>query len=131
VSLINQPVTEYEVVLRLGEVYLIRAEARAQLGEANSINDINFIRKRAGLPSYLGATDKSALLTAILHERRLELFTEWGHRWLDLKRTSRIDAIMNIATPQKGGVWTSGAQYYPIVISELQHDPNLVQNPGY
>jgi len=126
------PVTEYEMVLRLGEQYLIRAEAEANNSDTNdAVNDLNVIRKRAGLANYAGATDKSSLLTAILHERQVELFSEWGHRWLDLKRTSVVDVVMPIATPQKGGTWQSSKQLYPLPQADLQDDPNLVQNPGY
>ena len=126
------PVTEYEMVLRLGEQYLIRAEAEANNSDTNdAVNDLNVIRKRAGLANYAGTTDKSSLLTAILHERQVELFSEWGHRWLDLKRTSVVDVVMPIATPQKGGTWQSSKQLYPLPQADLQDDPNLVQNPGY
>jgi hypothetical protein len=127
----NSPVTEYMTVLRLGEQYLIRAEARAQqnkISEAQS--DLNVVRRRAGLPNTF-ANDKASLLTAILHERQVELFTEWGHRWLDLKRTNTLDAVMSVVTPQKTGTWEPIDQLYPIPLSELQSDPNLIQNPGY
>jgi len=127
----GQPVTEYLMVLRLAEQYLIRAEARAQLDKISEAqSDLNVIRNRAGLLNTT-ANDKPSLLTAIEHERQVELFTEWGHRWLDLKRTQRVNAVMSIITPQKGGVWTTNWQLYPIPLSELQADPNLIQNPGY
>ncbi len=123
---------EYNVVLRLAEQYLIRAEARAQQGEtASAIADLNMIRNRAGLPNYSGATDQSSLLAAVLHERQVELFTEWGHRWFDLNRTGNINAIMGVVTPLKGGSWNPDAALYPISVNEIKSDPNLVQNPGY
>ncbi len=62
-------------------------------------------------------------LTALYHERQVELFTEWGHRWLDLKRTKRIDAVMAPVTQQKGGAWNSNWQWYPLPQSEIQTDP--------
>lgn len=130
----NAPATEYYMVLRLAEQYLIRAEARAELGEVNAVDDLNAIRNRAGLANYTGsATDKDALLTAIYHERQVELFAEWGHRWLDLKRTKQIDAVMGVVTPLKnGGIpWKSTQALYPIPYSDIQTDPKLVQNPGY
>lgn len=124
-------ITEYIMVLRLGEQYLIRAESRAQLDNiSGAAADLNVIRTRAGL---LGttATTKATLLTAIQHERRVELFTEWGHRWLDLKRTHTVDAVMSEVTPQKGGTWSTNWQWYPIPIDDLQKNPNLEQNIGY
>lgn len=125
--------TEYFMVLRLAEQYLIRAEARTQqsnIGGAQS--DLNAIRIRAGL-SNTAAGDKTSLLTAILHERQVELFTEWGHRWLDLKRTGQLDAIMSIVTPLKtnGAPWQSFQQLYPLPLTDLNTAPNIVQNPGY
>lgn len=128
---VDLPATEYVMVLRLAEQYLIRAEARTQLGNtAGAKNDLNMIRTRAGLPG-TSALTPSALLTAIVQERRAELFTEWGHRWLDLKRTSSIDAVMAIATAEKGGAWKTTAQIFPIPLSDLQKDLHLTQNPGY
>ncbi len=130
-------VTEYTMVLRLGEQYLIRAEARAQQGSTSgALSDLNVIRNRAGLPNYSGATDKTSLLNAILHERQVELFCEWGHRWFDLNRTGAVDVVLgppgNVCA-SKGGVWsTDGHQKLaPIPLTEIQADPNLIQNPGY
>ena len=80
-------VTEYEMVLRLGEQYLIRAEAEAELENLpDAENDLFKIRDRSGLLKITGT--KPTLLTAIQKERRVELFSEWGNRWLDLKRTA-------------------------------------------
>lgn len=127
----NSDVTEYTMMLRLSEQYLIRSEARAQQGKiAEAASDLNALRHRAGLPNTT-ATDKSSLITAILRERQVELFTEGGHRWLDLKRTGNVNAVMTLAMQQKGGAWNSDKQLYPIPLSELQRDPNLTQNLGY
>ncbi|HEY8929563.1 MAG TPA: RagB/SusD family nutrient uptake outer membrane protein [Mucilaginibacter sp.] len=127
----NAPVTEYETMLRLGEQYLIRAEVRAQLGEPTAVDDLNAIRQRAGLAAYSGQVDKASLLNAILHERQVELFTEMGNRWLDLKRTATVDPVMTVVTPMKGGAWNPIQQLYPIPISDMKANPKLVQNPGY
>jgi hypothetical protein len=128
--------TEYLMVFRLGEQYLIRAEARAQQGNVTGSNsataDINTIRNRAGLPP-TAATNQAAMLTAILQERQVELFTEWGHRWFDLQRMGKIDAIMNVVTPTKGGIWSPYKALYPIPVSNIQLNPSLKghQNTGY
>jgi hypothetical protein len=128
----NAPtLSEYSMVLRLAELYLIRAEARARQGNISGAqDDLDTIRARAGLPPTT-ATDQASLLAAILHERQVELFTEWGHRWLDLKRTGQVDAVMSVVTPLKGGSWNTTQQLYPIPTSEIASDPNLSQNPGY
>lgn len=119
---------EYLVVFRLAEQYLIRAEARAQLGTdlKGAREDLNFIRRRAGLLDYQQGT-KSELLDAIERERRIELNTEFGHRWFDLKRTQRIDAVMSAIKPN----WKPSSALYPIPAAELNNDPHLMQNPNY
>jgi starch-binding outer membrane protein, SusD/RagB family len=126
--------TEYLVVFRLAEQYLIRAEARAQLDKvADAKLDLNAVRTRAGLGA-TAANDKTALLTAIEKERQVELFAEWGHRWLDLKRTNRINAVMTVVTPLKapGTSWDTNMQLWPIPSNEILLNPNLApQNPGY
>lgn len=136
------PVTEYPIMLRLAEQYLIRAEAYIQTGQiAPGIADLNTLRTRARmaatatipnpLPPLAGTLSQSDAMNAVLHERQVELFTEGGHRWFDLRRTGRIDAVMNVVTPQKGGTWSSYKQLIPIPASEIILNPNLVQNPGY
>lgn len=127
----NDPVIEYSMVFRLAEQYLIRAESRVHSGNlSGAANDLNIVRNRAGLRKTMAAT-KETLLTAILHERQVELFTEWGHRWFDLKRTGMIDEVMSVVTPLKGGTWNTDWQLYPIPLYELQQDLNLKQNRGY
>ena len=119
------------MVLRLAEQYLIRAEANIKLGNIqDAAADVDVIRHRAGLPNTIASTAPS-LLAAIQRERRAEFFTEWGHRWLELKRSGTIDAIMNVATPLKGGTWKPTAQLYPIPMTDLQLTVNITQNPGY
>lgn len=123
----SSDLSEYSMVLRLAEQYLIRAESRARQNDlAGSESDLNSIRNRAGLPNTL-ASDQSSLLLAIEHERQVELFSEWGHRWFDLIRTNRADPVLGA---EKAG-WKSFAQRYPIPLSELQNNNQITQNPGY
>jgi len=121
--------TEYYMVLRLAEQYLIRAEAKAEEGDlTGSAADINAIRARASLPPTT-ASNQADLLTAVLQERRVELFAEWGHRFLDLKRTGLANAVIG-AMPIKQP-WNGNQLLYPISANEIKTDPNLTQNPGY
>jgi hypothetical protein len=130
-AILNSPVTEYQMVLRLSEQFLIRAEARAQLDKIiEATSDLNVIRVRASLND-MAIPDKASLLNAILHERQTELFTEWGHRWLDLKRTLTIDGVMNVVASEKGTIWNSNYQWYPLPLYDINQDPNLTQNLGY
>jgi starch-binding outer membrane protein, SusD/RagB family len=126
----NAPITEYYTVLRLAEQYLIRAEARAQEGKLpEAIMDLNTIRNRAHLTPLLTSLSQSQVLAAVAQERRIELFAEWGHRWLDLKRTGQVGTVFS-TIPYKSA-YQPFQQLYPIPPSEMQADPNLRQNPGY
>lgn len=132
------PASEYSMVIRLAELYLIRAEAHAQLNQiAASVADINKLRSRArdvavagALPAYPSTLSQSDCLAAVAKERYVELFTEWGHRWFDLKRTGTADAVLK---PVKGINWQSTDQLLPIPETQLINSPAYrgAQNPGY
>ncbi|WP_343744158.1 RagB/SusD family nutrient uptake outer membrane protein [Chitinophaga sp.] len=128
----NSPtVSEYCIVLRLAEQYLIRAEARAENNELSSgTDDLNTIRTRAGL-SPINPANLTDFRAALQQERRLELFGEWGHRWFDLKRSGLLDNAMQAALSFKGGSWSPNRALFPIPNSEILRDKNLTQNPGY
>lgn len=126
----NATGAEYVMVMRLAELYLIRAEARAKQGKLTGANsaeaDINVIRSRAVLPNTTAVT-QDELLAAIEQERVVELFAEWGHRWLDLKRTQRATAVLQ---PIKNN-WKPTAMLLPLPQAELLINNKLSQNPGY
>ena len=121
-------ITEYYMVLRLAELYLIRAEARANQNKLpEAIADLNTVHKRAGLVEFPNTLSKTETLDNIEKERRVELMLEWGHRWLDLKRTHRSDAVLGSL---KSG-WQATDTLYPIPAYEIQANPSLSQNIGY
>jgi hypothetical protein len=120
--------TEYNVVLRLAEQYLIRAEARAWQNKIEgAVMDINTVRSRAGLPEVSKSINSELCLDAIAQEWRIEFFTEWGHRWIDLKRTGRANSVLSKVKSN----WQYYDTLYPIPVSELETAPNLEQNTGY
>lgn len=125
------PTAEYTMVLRLGEQYLIRAEARYQqkkYGEAE--DDINEIRGRAGLTALSLGNEDADVREAIEQERRVELFAEWGHRWYDLRRWPSVDGgagktrADDVLAALKSG-WKSDAIYLPIPSDAASSNPNL------
>ncbi|AVR46488.1 RagB/SusD family nutrient uptake outer membrane protein [Christiangramia fulva] len=124
------PIIEYSMVLRLAEQYLIRSEARAKQGDlAGAIEDLDVIRMRAGLASVEEndpGIGQDALLDLIMAERQKELFAEWSHRWLDLKRTDRANEALG-----SNPLWEPTDMLYPIPSQEREKNPNLSQNPGY
>jgi starch-binding outer membrane protein, SusD/RagB family len=135
--------TEYTMVLRLAEQYLILAEAKIQQGHiSDGIADLNTLRRRARLlptiatpdplPDLLTNLSKEDALNAVVKERQTELFAEWGHRWFDLKRTNTIDAIMTTyASNKNNAIWDSYKSLWPIPLTELQFNSNLSQNDKY
>lgn len=119
---------------RTGEMYLIRAEARAE-SSGDAAGDINTLRA-ARINNYVNATfaDKAALITAIYDERFKELAFE-GHRYFDLRRRN-----LNIERTPADVAGTSSAltltpaqaQYVlPIPATEISVNKNVVQNPNY
>lgn len=118
---------EYPVMIRLAEMYLIRAEARAEQNNISGAqNDLNVIRARAGLGNTVAST-KDDLISALEHERWVELFTEFSDRWFNLKRTNRINEVLSLIKPN----WQPFQQLYPIPRQSMESNPNLVDNPGY
>jgi starch-binding outer membrane protein, SusD/RagB family len=135
-------ITEYTMVLRLAEQYLIRAECRIKQNNVeDGIADINTVRTRARaeasttIPDPLPNLDNNLAdeeaLNAVYHERRVELFTEWGQRWFDLKRTGLVNDVMSMVTQEKGGTWKPEWAFYPLGSDEILRAPNLGQTPGY
>ncbi len=117
--------TDNVYVLRLAEMYLIRAEANLILGEAGlAADDIDAIRLRAGLQP-INTTDPDELDQEIMDMRRLEFAFE-GHRWFDLVRTEKaLDVLEGVAQE---------CQYlFPIPLGELltNFHEDMYQNDCY
>ena len=123
----STPQLEYSIVLRLAELYLIRSEARAQQGDLiGASEDLNVIRNKAGLEDTPSVTQQE-ILDAILQERRVEFFTEYGHRFIDLKRYNKLDTYLSVKPS-----WQSFHRLLPLPQRELNLNPNLgAQNSGY
>ena len=106
-------------LLRLAEMYLIRAECNQRLNSSvgdSPLNDVNRIRERANAPVL-----SSVNLDLILQERKFELAFE-GHLLHDIKRLGLT----------VGGLPSdSNKLVLPIPEDELNTNPNSVQNPGY
>jgi starch-binding outer membrane protein, SusD/RagB family len=125
------PMTEYSMVFRLAELYLIRAEARVMLGRVlgddGAEGDVNIIRLRAGLSKTTSITE-SQMLSEIADERRIEFLAEWGHRWFDLKRSPiGVDVLKTLKID-----FSLNDFLYPLPSSEIVKNSSLGdQNPGY
>lgn len=111
-------------IMRLSEMYLIRAECNFELASTTGdtpLNDINRIRTRAGVPNLASLT-----IGDILKERRMELCFE-GHRIHDLKRRQlNVISFASVTYP-----YDAPELVFPIPRREMNANPNMVQNPGY
>lgn len=124
-------------MFRLGEAYLIYAEAQLRGGggsRATALGYINALRTRAYGDTTGNITDPQLTLNFLLAERGRELLWE-AHRRTDLVRYAMFTGA-NYLWAWKGGqaagVSTAATlDLYPIPASELIANPNLTQNPGY
>ncbi len=131
-------ISSYSIpILRLGEMYLIAAEAENEInGPANAYQYINTIRERArvdrndpaDVPDLAGLT-QDQFRSAVLMERKWELHLE-GSTWFDLKRTNTLSNIQTVrgsslAIPigDYNNTW-----YIPDVETNVN---NIPQNPLY
>ncbi len=131
----TSPATDF-MMLRFAEMYLIRAEAAAELNTNLSVAvaDINTIRQRAGLAptTVTAASSQMAILAAIRQERRIELCFEFGNRFLDLNRTSTDNKYPSAGqAPAALAGWQPNFAIYPIPQTQRQLNSHLTQNPGY
>jgi len=79
--------------IRNEELILIYAEANMMTGNMDeAVNAIDIIRNAHGLDDYSGGNSSDELIEEILHQRRYSLWAEAGHRWVDLRRTGRLNA---------------------------------------
>jgi hypothetical protein len=118
-------------VIRLSEVYLNRAEARAQLGQDGPAQaDLDLIRQRGLATAPAVTATGQALIDEILKERRIELGYE-GHSIHDLMRNKldvdRVDFTGDVSFQP----YPCNFCILPIPQPETDTNPNMAQNVGY
>jgi starch-binding outer membrane protein, SusD/RagB family len=126
-------------VIRIAEVYLIRAEAQSSAGSSvlnltNALADLKAVKSRR-YTDYTGSAQETAdnaaaqpaLLDEILRQRRIELAFE-GQRFFDLKRLGKdlVKAPHYNTLP-----FTDTRILAPILQADVDGNPNLKQNLGY
>lgn len=142
--------SQSSVEIRYAEVLLIAAEARTKLNNFNGASDaLNALRNKRGLPNTT-AGDAAQLMTAIEHERKVELAFE-GHRYWDLRRWRKAHIVLNGVkftghkiTPQGAGwkyevvpadntnrQFTTKLYYMPIPVDETLRNTAMKQILGW
>ncbi len=131
-------------IVRYADVLLMQAECLNELGnQAGAIALVNEVRNRSNMPginsgpSYLSANGKDEVFQRIRHERAVELCCE-GHSYSDMKRWGLLETLNgrkeNYVTGAKT-LYTRAVSerdyHWPIPSSEIDKNPDLVQNPGW
>jgi len=132
-------------VIRLADVYLMLAECHNETGDqAKAVEYINKVRARVDMalinsgPAYLAANTKEEVFERIFRERAFELANE-GHRDSDLRRWKLSGQLLNEV--EDYGItgkrlftrkFNEGRDYlWAIPASEIEKNPDLIQNPGW
>ena len=123
------------IFMRLGEAYLLRAEARLLNGDTQgAANDINVIRRRAAWPGQEAVMEITADVVDIdfiLDERARELLGE-GHRWMDLTRTGKLVERVRLHNPVAGPNIQDYHRVRPIPQDQIDRTQGgYQQNAGY
>ncbi|MCU0425013.1 MAG: RagB/SusD family nutrient uptake outer membrane protein [Candidatus Kapabacteria bacterium] len=113
-------------VIRMGEVYLTRAESRAESGDAaGALADLNAVRARAGIPALTGLTG-TVLRDAIRRERAMELIFE-GDRFQNVKRMRGLN--INPLNTNQRLAFDAPQLLWKIPDTEMNANPQMQQNP--
>ncbi|RAV98142.1 RagB/SusD family nutrient uptake outer membrane protein [Pseudochryseolinea flava] len=142
------------ILYRLGEAYLNYAEAlnESDPGNADILKYVNLIRERAGIPDLEEGLSQAEMREAIRREKRVELNCE-GIRYTDIRRWKIGEQVLNAdftgmnffgtamsddegnanaffkRTVYQKRVFTKKNYWFPVPQSEIDKNPNLVQNP--
>jgi len=122
-------------VLRIAEMYLNRAEARAKLGTdlTGAVSDLNAVRTRSRAAA-LNPVGQAAILQAIWDEQQLEFAYE-GHSFFDFIRTGQaLTKLVNqprLNSPTSISLPALNRVLFPIPLFEVNANVNVVQNEAY
>lgn len=120
--------TEYSIVFRIEEAYLLLSESLVQQGKTQeAVLHLNKVRQRANLPALSNSISQQVLMDELVKENRSEFFTEMGNRFFVLKRLGKLDNLITVKPN-----WKTYFQNWPLPQKELLLNPNVnPQNPGY
>ena len=113
-------------IMRLAELYFIRAEARARQATpdlAGALADLNVIRARVGLPDATAST-VDEFLDQMQEEKVKELAFEGSHSWFDAIRLGNARTL-------KSSIPSDDRLVLPLPTQEIDNNDLLDQNPSY
>ncbi len=122
-------------MIRLAEMYLIAAEAYAEMENfPQSRHFLEELRKKRMNEEYaeIDLNTKEELIDLVLTERRVEFFSEQSHRWFDLRRRG-MDIPKGVEGIDSGTPldFDDYRVVERIPNTEVEQNPNCLQNPGY
>jgi hypothetical protein len=121
------------VLLRYADVLLMYAEAQNEsAGPDQTVYEaVNEVRRRSGMPPVNEGLTVDEMRETIRLERRIELAGE-GHRWYDIKRWKIAHEVLPLVETDGDKLKMEAHQYiWPFPQTEIDNNPNLIQNPGY
>lgn len=127
-KMVSNNTTEYSIVFRLEEAYLLLAESLAQQNKVQeAIPYLNVIKQRSNTAPVMGSISQQILIDEIIKENRKEFFTEMGNRFFVLKRMGKLNTLTAVKPN-----WKSHFHKWPLPQKELLLNANLnPQNDGY
>ncbi|CAI8421769.1 MAG: SusD-like protein [Flavobacterium sp. SCGC AAA160-P02] len=114
-------------IIRLADVYLMRAEASVEISQEPSLAnaDFNILRNRVDMSEFNGSgITMENFRTALLKERAVELYME-GHRFFDLTRMGVLDEYCRFLHGDSDGQRQAEDYFWPIPISETAANVNI------
>ena len=123
------------VILRWGELLLLKAEAANELGLPGAADMVNEVRDRAGLSPLPEGLSQAEMREAIRHERRMETPFELI-RYYDMRRWKIMDKLNGLVLdPDYYNIipaWSKAHEYFPLPQGQIDFSNGvLVQNPNY
>lgn len=117
---------------RLADMFLIKAEALVRTNQNSKAQEVLMaFKEKRYTDAQTVPTDQNKLLEDILNERKLEFLHENDKNWLDMKRLEKRFVRKSILN-RSFILESDDFRYsFPIPVSDLGPDSDVVQNPGW
>jgi hypothetical protein len=120
-----------EKCLRFADILLMNAEALTMQNKvADAYTSMNRVRARAQLSPLTAGYTQDQMMAEIRHQRMIEFFRE-GQRFYDLRRWGLLGQELANSDKQNRENFQTKYEYLPLPQTELDANPNLIQNPPW